>query len=99
MEKNSLEAINYDSKKRINQKQLGNALGHSNIASRTQYCSSKFRRKRYEIQDCEYYQPCRMFLKEELAVTIMMETRTTKAAEFKAKFKINQRDPILTTEQ
>ena len=53
MEKNSSEAINYDGKKRINQKQLENALGHSNIAFRTQYCPSKFRRKRYDIQNCE----------------------------------------------
>ena len=53
MEKNSSEAINCDGKKRINQKQLENAPGHSNIAFRTQYCSSKFRRKRYDIQDCE----------------------------------------------
>ena len=83
----------------INQTQLGSAIGHSNIASRTQYYSSEYKRKRHEIQDCEDYQPCRMFLKEELAVTIMMETRTTKAVEFKAKFKINQHKPILTTEQ
>ena len=40
-----------------------------------------------------------MFLIEELAVTIMMETRTTKAIEFRAKLKINQQDPILTKEQ
>ena len=40
-----------------------------------------------------------MFLKEELAVTIIMDTRTTKAVEFKAKLKINQHDPILTKEQ
>ena len=53
----------------------------------------------YEIQDCEDYQPCRMFLKEELAVTIMMDTRTTKAVEFRGKCKINQHDPILTKEQ
>ena len=33
--------------------QLGNALGHSNIASRTQYYSSEYKRKGYEIQDCE----------------------------------------------
>ena len=39
------------------------------------------------------------FLKEELAVTIIMDTRTTKAVEFRAKFKINQHDPILTKEQ
>ena len=39
-----------------------------------------------------------MFLKEELAVTIMMDTRT-KAVEFRAKFKNNEHDPILTKEQ
>ena len=39
-----------------------------------------------------------MFLKEELAVTTMMDARTTKAVEFIAKFKINQHDPILTKE-
>ena len=83
----------------INQTQLGNALGNSNIASRTQYYSSQYKRKRYEIQDCEDYQPCRMFLKEELAVTTMIDTRTSKAVEFRAKFKINQHDPILTKEQ
>ena len=40
-----------------------------------------------------------MFLKEELAVTTMIDTRTSKAVEFRAKFKINQHDPILTKEQ
>ena len=37
MEKNSVEAINYDGQKLVNQTQLGNALGNSNITSRTQY--------------------------------------------------------------
>ena len=40
MKKNSLEAINYDGQKWINQTQLRNAVGNSNIASRTQYYSS-----------------------------------------------------------
>ena len=53
MEKTSVEAINYDGEKWINQTQLGNALAHSNIASRTPYYSSEYKRKRYEIQDCE----------------------------------------------
>ena len=83
----------------INKTQLGSALGNSNIASRTQYYSSEYKRKRYEIQDCEDYQPCRMFLKEELTVTIMMDTKTTKAVEFRAKFKINQHGPILNKKQ
>ena len=38
------------------------------------------------MQDCEDYQPCRMFLKEELTVAITMDTRTTKVVEFRAKF-------------
>ena len=79
--------------------QLGNALVHSNIASRIQFYSSKYKRKRHEIEDCEDYQPCRITLKEELAVTTMMDRRTTKAVEFRAKFKINQFDPILTKEK
>ena len=97
--KNGVEAIDYDIKKLINQTQLGNALEHSNVASRTQYYSSKCKRKMYEIQECEDYQPCRMFLKEELAVTIMMDTITTKAVECRDKFEVNQDDPILTKEQ
>ena len=40
-----------------------------------------------------------MFLKEELAITIMMDTRAIKAVEIRAKFKINQHDPILTKKQ
>ena len=98
-EKNGVEPRNYDGKKWINQTQLANSLRHSSLASRTQCYSSKFQRKRHEIQDCEDYQPCRMFLKEELAVTIMMDTSTTKAVKFGAKFKINHHDPILTKEQ
>ena len=61
--KNSVEAINYNGKKWINQTQLGNALGHSNIASRTQYYSSEYKRKSYQKQYCEDYLPWRMFLK------------------------------------
>ena len=40
--KNGVEEINYDGKKWINQTQLGNTLGHSNIPPRTEYYSSKF---------------------------------------------------------
>ena len=53
----------------------------------------------YQIEDCEDYQPCRIFLKEELVVTIMMDTRTTKTVEFRTKCKLNKHDPILTKEQ
>ena len=35
-----VEAIKYDHKKWINQTQFGNSIGHSHIASITQYYSS-----------------------------------------------------------
>ena len=60
-EKNRVEATNYDGKKWINQTQLGNAFGHSNIVFRTQNYSSEYKKSRYAIQDCEGYQPWRMF--------------------------------------
>ena len=40
-----------------------------------------------------------MFLKDELAVTIIMDTRTTKAVEFRFKLEINQHNSILTNKQ
>ena len=55
--------------------------------------------KSYQIEDCEDYRPCRKFLREELAVTIMMDTRTAESVEFRTKCKLNQHDPILTKEQ
>ena len=42
--KNRVEATNYDGKKWINQTQLGNAFGHSNIVSRTQNYSSEYKK-------------------------------------------------------
>ena len=57
----------FDGEKWINQTQLKDALGHSNIASKTQCYSSEYKRKRHEIQDCDDYQPCRMFLKRRIS--------------------------------
>ena len=43
MEKNSVEAINYDGQKWINEKHLEKALGYKNLASnKTQYYSDEF---------------------------------------------------------
>ena len=40
-----------------------------------------------------------MFLKDELAVTIIIDTRTTKEVEFRFKLEINQHNSILTNKQ
>ena len=56
-------------KKWINEKDLEKALGCKNLAgNKTQYYSDEFKTRRYEIQDCEHYQPCRKFMAEEIAI-------------------------------
>ena len=97
---NGLEVIMYNGKKWINQTQLGKNLGLENIAGKTQYYSSKYKRQRHEIQDWDDYQLCRILLDKELAVTIMLDThRIAKAVEFRAKFGIKQYDPIMRKQQ
>ena len=96
---NGVEAIKYDHRIWISKTQFGNSIGHSNRASVIQYYSSKHKRQRNEIQDCDDYQPCRVFLEEELVMKILIDTRTTAVVKAKAKFGINQHHPILTKEQ
>ena len=54
---------------------------------------------RRKIQECDKYQPCRMFIKNTLAVKITMSTVRTQAAIFESKFGVNQHDKILRKQQ
>ena len=91
-----VKVIKYNDKKWINEKNLDIALGCKNLASnKTQYYSDEVKKRRYEIQDCEDFQPCREFIAEELAVHLIIDTKTVKAAELKTKLSFNQVDPII----
>ena len=58
MEKNDVEAIKHNGKKWINEKDLEKALGYKNsTGNKTQYYSNEFKKRRYEIQNCEDFQP------------------------------------------
>ena len=79
---------------------LRNNLGYKNlIGSKTQYYSDEFKKGRYEIQDCEDFQPCRKFIAEELAIRLIINIKTVKAAELKIKLGLIQLDPIMTKQQ
>ena len=69
------------------------------FANKTQYYSDEFKKRRYEIQDCEDFQPCRKFIAEELAIHLIIDIKAVKAAELKIKFGFNQLDPIMTEQQ
>ena len=86
-----VEVIKYNNKKWINEKNLEIALGCKNlVGNKSQYYSEEFTKRRYEIQDCEDFQPCRKFFAEELAIHLI------KAAELKTKLGFNQVDPVMS---
>ena len=92
-----VEVIKYNHKKWINEKHLETALGYKNlVGNKTQYYSDEFKKRRYEIQDCEDFQPCRKFIAEELAIHLIIDIKTVKAAELKTILGFNQLDPIMT---
>ena len=64
-------------------------LNVANIADRTQYYSSEFKKMRCEIQECGKYQSCKIFIKNTLAVEITTSATKTQAAIFREEFGVN----------
>ena len=54
---------------------------------------------RCKIQDFGKYQPCRVFIKNTLAIEITMSAVKTQAVIFRDKFRVNQRDKVLRKQQ
>ena len=80
-------------------KTLSKKLDIANIADRTQYYSPKLKKMRCKIQECGKYQPCRIFIKNTLAVEITMSAVKMQAAIFREKFGVNQHDKVLRKQQ
>ena len=56
------------------------------------------KKQRWELIKC-INQPCRRFIREDLSIHLIMDTRTISSIDFKNKFGFNSRDPIITQEQ
>ena len=54
---------------------------------------------RCRIQECGKYQPCRIFIKNTLAVEITVSSVKTQAVIFRDKFVVNQHDKVLRKKQ
>ena len=93
-EKTGFEVIICNGKKHIEKQ-----LVHSNLPSVTLQYSSDLRKQRQELQDCGNKQPCRRFLKEDFAIQIIMDGRTTPAVNFKTTLGFKQHNPIMRQEQ
>ena len=83
--KNGVEVIVSNDKKLLNEKHVEEQLKHSSLAAITNQYSSKIKNKIQELQNCGNYQPCRRFLKENFAVKVTMDCRTTAAVDFKTR--------------
>ena len=85
-------------KKWLIEKHIGEQLDHSNLREVTSKYSLNLRKQRQELQKCDK-QPCRRFLREDFAIQIIMDCRTTPRGNFKSRLEFNQHDPIMTQEQ
>ena len=95
---NGIEVIIVNNVNWLNEKHLENSLGHSNLSMITLKYGDCFRKQRSELTYSEY-QPCRRFVREDLAIQLIMDTRTIPSIDFKNKLGINNQDPIMTQEQ
>ena len=95
--KNDVEVTEYAGEIWINQKHLEKKLGIANIFDKTQYYSSEFKNLRCKILECGNCQPCRIFIKNTLAVEITKSSAKTQA--FRDKFGVNQHDKVLGKQQ
>ena len=68
-------------------------MRHSNLLYITRQYSLENRQQRQELQNCGTYQPCRKFLREDFAIHVILDCRTTSGLGF------SQYDPIMTQEQ
>ena len=76
------------------------ALGYKNLVSnKTQYYSDEFKKRRYEIQDCEDFQACRIFIAEQSAIRLIIDMKTVTAAQLKIKLGFNQVNPIMSKQE
>ena len=98
-ERNGVEVIVFNGKKGLNETDIKDKLKHSNLAPATLQYPLKYRKQRHELQNCGNYQPCRIFLKEGLAVQIIMECRTTPSVHFRTRLGFRQHYSIMTQEQ
>ena len=81
-------------------KNIEKKLGHSNLTmTAAKYSGDDRRKKRKELQDCDNFQPTRIFLREDLGIQVIMDCRTVQATKFRKELGFNQHDPIMTQEQ
>ena len=83
----------------VNEKHIEAQLDHSNLTMITGKYSKDRRKERQKLQNCGKHPPCRIFVREDLGIQVIMDCRTIAAADFRTRLGFKQYDPIMTQEQ
>ena len=83
----------------LNEKNIEEGLDDKNLREITTKYNSNHRKHRYEPVEEPKKQGNRIFIKEKLAIKVIMDCRTTLAHEFRTRLGFKQYDVILTKEQ
>ena len=88
-QKNGVEVIVFNEEKRLNEKNMEEQLRHSTLTHTTRQYSSESGKQRQKLQNCGGYQPCRKLLREDFAIQIILDCRTTPVVDFKSRLGFN----------
>ena len=70
--------------------------GHSNLPTITNKYNPMYKKCKYEFVDKPKNQPCRRFIRNNLAGKVIMNLRTLKSCEFKRKLGFNVKQQTVT---
>ena len=83
----------------LNEKRIEERLDHNDLREITTKHNSNNRKRGYELVEEPKKQVNRIFIKEKLAIKLIMDCRTTSAHKFRTRLGFKQHDVILTKEQ
>ena len=95
---NGVEVIISDDIKWLNEWNVQTKLGHSNFAAITAKYPKDLRKERQGLQEGNK-QPCRIFLREDFGIQVILDCRATPAVNIKRRLGFKQHDPTMTQEE
>ena len=83
----------------LNEKHIEEKLGHKNLPVITNKYDPVYKKHRYELVDKPKKQPSRRFLRDDLALKVIMDCRTDESSNLKRNLGFRLHDMINTKEQ
>ena len=83
----------------LNKSHIQQQLGHKNLRAVTNKYDQKYKKRRYELVNEPKYQPNRKFIRNDLALKIIMDCRTDESCNLERNLGFTLHDVISTKEQ